>query len=568
MSRRDAALGLLVGASLLAVLPIGVHLTGGKHDLEVRTRGAYELRSDTNARTPRAEVVAGSDRATIAHSLPSGTPGLDLVSYRATYGDAWHREVTEPVLVGSLVPKDGAVCGYTLQVSQSLFDTKGAGAALEELVISQVAPQFPQSFEVPGGIHVHFPALDEKKSTFEVTLGEGHGTVRLLLAFVDGTKLGVRFGASVVSDDGSPAVRRIDKPQVEFRGPVRDDIVRQASAKGGEIGTGVGLLGCFFGPIGCAIGAGGGALVGSELGEGAANLAIPLAVSYEATRNIDAQLGNLGLARFKEPWKISKDRPNDTVRLRLERDPVIESTALTLPLCASIHVAEPMIDPTITGPVRLHAQEARATKVRADHPTLDLAMNGDALNQVVWYLWQSGKLQELGRSDLALAGLKKSVQAAAFDFTGLDPQLPPTLDPASSGKDALSFTLANVQVGHTVDRSVMSHGKVALAVSGDDGTVSMTGLVRDLHVDCAKMETGEVDRTACFGDLLPVAREQAAKRPVTQSWDGGALLTRLPTLAFGGVTLRLSGLTASTQGSTSTIDLRVLGRLETSGSAG
>jgi len=563
MSRADVALALLAVTSLAAILPLGVHATHGKRDLEVRTRAPYEVRADSASKAPRPEIVAGGDRVHVETSLPSGASGLDLVSYQATYGDAWKREVIEPALVGPFVAKDGDVCGYAIRIGAALFDTTRAGAGLEDLVLTQVAKQFPATFPAPMGIKVHFPALDRARSAFTITLAEGRADARLQLVFVDKTVLAVRFPARLASENGAPVVRRIGKPQVEFRGPVKDDVVRQASDLGSEGGAGLGLLGCVFGPLGCAVGVGGGALVGSAVGGEAAEIAIPIAVSMTAADTIDGQLGNLGLGRFEDPWTLSKDRPNDRVRLKLASDPTIVPSAITLPICASVHVSSPMIDAAIAGPVLTGAKLATPANGTQGKPIIDLAMNADAVNQVTWYLWQSGMLRDLGRSDLALSSLEKAVRAAAFDFTGLDPRLPPTLDARATDDDALSFVMGNVKVGH-VDgaRDVMSHGRLALSISGREDTVRLSALVRDLHVDCTENVDHAIHRTACFSDLVPIAREQASKRPFVQDFAGADLLAKMPTLAFGGVTLRLSDLDATTSGKFASLDLRVHGRIE------
>jgi hypothetical protein len=180
---------------------------------------------------------------------------------------------------------------------------------------------------------------------------------------------------------------------------------------------------------------------------------------------------------------------------------------------------------------------------------------------VLYYVWQAGKLRDLGRSSVVLGGLAEEVRVAAFDFTGLDAQLPPMIAPSISTADTLSFTLANVEAGTIGLRRVLVHGTLGLRTRQQDDAIQLSAEIADLRVNCIQPGPRGALLTPCLSDILPVARE-AAMKPIHLAFPGGDVLAQLPRLSFQGMALRTSQLRVETSGSPVQVQLRVQARIE------
>ncbi|WP_437905316.1 hypothetical protein WME95_44635 [Sorangium sp. So ce327] len=568
MSSPRTVLGLVLVAVGMAAFPILLGATASRPDLVARVPSAYELnpgRSSLRGAVPPAEVDVGPDRERIRVDPPVGvaSPGLELITWRADYGDAWHREVTWPSLAGPFAEEGSDVCGYRLQLGAGLFDTTAAGRGLKDAVERRLAELFPYSQELKEGIRVTLPRLSS--SDFTITFEGGRAWVYVAVYLVDATVLSARFPVRLVSRNGTPAVERIREfePKVQFTGPSRDEIVRQASEMGATHGGLIGLGGCLLGPAGCVLGALAGSDIGEAEGTRTAEKEIPVQASHIVTEKIDEALDHLalGMERLRQPWSPDPTRPHDSIRLRLGGAPHISSQGIALQLCASAVIGSPKVDPAIPGPVRW---DAPFPELDADHEgssTIGLTMNADALEQVIHYVWQAGKLRDLGRSSAVLGNLAEEVRMAAFDFTGLDAQLPPIIAPSISTADKLSFTLANVEAGTIGRRRVLAHGTLGLRMLQQDDAIQLSAEIADLRVNCIEPAPRGALLTPCLSDILPLARESAMK-PIHLALPGGDVLAKLPRLSFQGMALQISQLRVETSGSPVQVQLRVQASIE------
>lgn len=570
MSRGRTALGLVVMVTGTAALPGLLAATAGRPDLFVHVPSTHDLRSgDPRQQILRAAPVRlGPDPTRIrSDSLLGGaSPGLDLVTWRTDYGEAWRREVTWPSLAGPFAEEGSDVCGYGVWLGAGLFDTTKAGLGLKKIMAQRLASIFPYTISIKEyNINVMLPELSS--SDFRIQLADGGAWIDIEARLVDRTLLSARFPVRVVSRRGTPAMERIrgSGPIVRFEGPSRDEIVRQASDEGASKGgLLIGLLGfAIGGPIGGAVGLAGGSAAGAEYGSSRAESEIPDRAGRLVAEEIDRALEDLslGMHGLRRPWSPDTSRPRDSIRVRLDGDPRVSTAGIALPLCTSISISAPKVDPAMPGPIRWNARMPGVQGESDGAPTIELTMNEDALSQALHYFWQAGKLRELGRSSMVLHGLAEEVRAAAFDFTGLDPRLPPTLAPSMANGDTLSFVLANVEAGKIGARRVLAHGLLGLEFHQQGDAVQLSAEVNDLRVSCQEDARDGFMLTPCLSDLLPVARSSMAS-PMSYTLPGGEVLARLPRLSFQGMNLEVSDLRVATSGRPIALRLGVQARIE------
>ncbi|MGK3964049.1 hypothetical protein WMF38_07700 [Sorangium sp. So ce118] len=568
MTSPRTVLGLVLAAVGTAALPVLLGATTGRPDLVARVPSAYEFRPDGSPRRGAmspAAVDVGPDPERIRIDPPVGTaaPGLELITWRADYGDAWHREVTWPSLTGPFVEEGSDVCGYTVQLGAGLFDTSAAGRGLKDAVERRLAELFPYPLKLKEGIRVTLPRL--LSSDLTISLGGGRAWVSVAVYLADGTLLSARFPVRLVSRNGTPAVERIQdvEPEVQFTGPSRDDIVRQAREIGAQEGAELGLGGCVLGLPGCVLGALLGSAIGEKKGIRTAEREIPVQASHLVAEKIDEALDRLalGMAQLRQPWSPDPTRPQDVIRLRLGGAPRVSSRGIALPLCANAAIGSPKVDPTIPGSVQWDASLSELDADLGGSSMIGLTMNADALGQVLHYVWQAGKLRDLGRSSVVLGGLAEEVRMAAFDFTGLDAQLPPTIAPSTSTADTLSFTLANIEAGTIGARRVLAHGTLGLRMRQQGDALQLSAEIADLRVNCIEPAPHGALLTPCLSDILPLARESAMK-PIPLTIPGGDVLAKLPHLSFQGMVLRTSQLRVEMSGSPVQVQFRVQASIE------
>lgn len=565
-SRRGSTLvglGLAAATGIALLVLVGAKSNGEDLRVQVAADRPYEVLA--TPQTDRALVEFDPNDVSAQYLLKDGEPGLNLATWSKTYGGSYVREVTWPTLAGPFHAETDFVCGYSLQLGAGLFDTAGAGAGLQRLVHEKLATFFPRREQVHG-IDVNFPALDSTALT--IALGDGGARITVNLRLVDTTTFDIAFPVRLVSLQGRPHIERIvtEQMDVRFEGPSRDRIVSQAKAQGAMT---VGLLGCglgaLLGPIGLAAGCIGGASMGEGIGENEANAQIPGKSQDIVTQKIDTALAQvaLGLSHLGDPFHPYKDRLGDEISLRLEGDPSVEAIGITLPLCVRITAAEPRIDSTIPGPTLLGGVRIPHGQLATTAPVIGLTLNGDAINQLTYYVWQAGLLKSVGESTLVLDVLSKQVRMAAFDFTGFAPGLPPTIAPSLANAQGLPFVLGDVKIGSLNNKVVVGHGVARLELVQVGDSIELGGRLDDLHVNCTSKAGSRISLSPCLSDLLPVARDMMVhgKRP-SHRFSGTDLLSKLPQFGFHGLQVNLSGLHVASVSGPLGISMTVNARVE------
>lgn len=556
MSRRySTLLGLgLSGLGLLA-LPVLVAGTSGRDDLmvEVPAERRFSVAPLRSLASPAASVAPA--RAVLRRALGPAEPGLELTTWTADYGPAYHREVTWPTLVGPFIDEDEFVCGYSVHAGAALFDTAGAGRGLAALLTRRLREKLPPSLDFPEyDVHVPMPAL--RRVELGVRLGPGRVSFSLELRFADGTrfalrripvKLGAAHGILTVSRSGRLA------PPI-FEGPLRNRLLAEGGERVALLG---GLLGGLFGPLGVMAGV----IAGDGVGRDAADSMITRGAEALATEKVDEALRELalGMARLTQPLHPFSSRPEDELMVAVAAEPAVSRSGITLPLCARLRVGAPRTDDAVPGPVALNQPRVEAPSSPA--AALSLALNADALEQLMFYLWQSGGLGQLGTSPLVLEGLATEVREAAFDFRGLRPGLPPTFA-STDHASGLPFVVGDVALGAMGAKTVVAHGRVDLGVASDHDAVTLSATVPDVRVNCVELEGGRARLTPCLADLLPLARDRMGARPRAYAWGSSELLAKLPALGFEGVRLELSTLRISTSMNPARLDVSANARFE------
>lgn len=543
-------LGLATATGIALPVLLGANSNGEDLRVKVATERSYEVLSTPQA--GRSLVEFQPKDVSTQHLLKEGESGLNLTTWSKTYGGSYVREVTWPTLTGPFHAENDFVCGYSLQLGAGLFDTTGAGAGLQKLVHDKLANLFPLTEEVEG-ITVSLPALESSKTS--IVLENGREKIVFNIRLIDGTTLDIAFFVRMITRNGRPLIQRIvtEVPDVRFDGPSRERILEQARSKGA---LSIGLLGCVlgipFGPIGIAAGCIGGAGVGTEYGENEANAQIPAQTQNKVIEKIDDALRfvALGLGRLGEPFHPFSDRPGDEVSLRLEGNPSVDPLGITLPLCVRIAAADPRVDATIPGPVALGGERIAHGTLGPMAPVVGLTLNGDATNQLVYYVWQAGLLKKVGASSMVLDALSDQVQMAAFDFTGFSPGLPPTLAPSLANSPGLPFVFGNIKIGSLSNKAVVGHGVAMLGLVQVGDVIELNGRLGELHVNCVSKDETGIFLSPCMSDLLPVVRDMAeAGKAPSHRFNGTELLTKLPQLGFQGLEVHLSDLhAASTSG--------------------
>lgn len=564
------ALGSLVGVGLavgtLLLLPLMVAASSGGEDLRVEMPSAnrFDIRSRPDILGIAAKEV-DPPTATVTHLLPDAASGIDLTTWRVSYGGGYDREVTWPTLVGPFTPENEYVCGYTFHLGASLFDTSGAGRGLVVLLGKKLASAFPKTID-ESGVHVVIPAVQTTNLAIRLERGQIH--VQVDLTLMDQTRLSVGFPVEIVSRGHVPVISRIKdvSPTVTFEGPTPDEIRKQAREAGGGAGAVGGCAaGSLLGPLGCLGGALLGGVLGSDAGEGMAASKLQETTEQEASDQVDKALGEfaLGMKGIGKPIHLFPDRPDDFVQLQVNVDPDISPSGITIPACIRVSIQDGRVDQSVVGAIHHEASPPSLAEFGSLDSEIGVVADPDGIEQIIYYFWQSGRLATIGQSRSAMDALDRSVRAAAFDFTGFAPGLPPTLSPTSA-PEGLRFTLADVEIGtlHGSRATVVAHGLADLDIVQEGDRIDLRGALDDLRVNCVDRSSGTALLRPCLADLLPIARRLAVHRPIGTTFAGADLLAKLPTVGFQGAALTLSGLTARASGSPPSVTLQAHARFE------
>jgi hypothetical protein len=565
MSRAGTAVGSIVALGLATGLPLALGALPPPTDLgaDLLAPRPYVILEHSRAPAPPIILDASSRERAATRSWPdTAGAGLNLHTWQVEYGHRWEREVTVPFLVGPFAREDMDVCGWSIHVSAGLFDTTGAGAGLKAAIHQAISSYFPHPIQdEETGISVIFPEVRETE--VRILFETGHARVLVGVELVDGTLLAAAVPVRLISRSGAPVVERDGSVRSTWRGPTREKMQHDAENLGATEGGGFfGLLGCVFGPLGCVVGAGLGAGVGSDMGRDKGNRVAEERLKEEVTTRIDQALEQLalGLKDLEKPWSPFPRRPSDTIRLRLASDPLVSVGGITLPLCASVHVAMPKLDAAVPGWPRLvAARPLERSRPNVPGAFIELTADVDAINEAMYFLWQSGELRELGQESVVLDALPERLRDLAFEVKGFDPGLPPSARSRAS-KQGIPIVLGDVALGTWENRRVVGHAVANIGIQPSGDTLELQAHFGQVSVNC--VESGEHTRlTPCLSDLLPVVRDLLAERPLVHRFSGGDVLARLPMLTFQGLRLELSNLRARTAPGPSSLRINVDARI-------
>jgi hypothetical protein len=463
---RDAALGLLVLAALLAALPLGLWGASGARDLRVSVRSPepFEI-AERPREIPLAPATAGPPsllpRLLLRGDPDRSDPGLWLRTWQVVYGKRWEREVTFPVLAGPFDP-EGAPwpCAIAARFSPRFFDDgKPGGEDVESVVDRVVRAQFP--FSVMG---LRFASVSSTSLHVRPVEGgvEVSGSVVLSDSSRDPTRFSLQTKIALGEKDGDLAAR-IERVSVRWQGRTRRDPL-------------VSLASLF------------------------------LDVDDEARRIVAGKLsGSLAIFKLpREPVAVFPERPGDRFRVRLCDAPDARPDGLTVRLALVATLAEPRVDPRVPGPPHLEAPPTLPPP-RADAPTFEGSLGAAAVQQALYAMWQGGRLAAWGRDPRVLAAVRhKMGESLAFELGAIDARLPPTVVPDAG---ALRVRFGALDVGRSGARRVLAHGDVLARGRFEDGRLALAGTLSDLRVSCADGGLDQQILSPCFSDVVPALRD-------------------------------------------------------------
>ncbi len=565
----------LIGSALVFSMAMGFVVTlyalPEMDDLSVRVGSSRPFVIEGGG-APIPKIVAspeGLKERIERRDLPTDAMGgFHLRTWRIDYAHRWEREVTLPVLSGPLVKEGSNVCGFSLKIGAGLFANK---EAIEAAVRKKLDSQFPRIFKHESGIEIEFPALTAVK--LDIHLGRGFVTVGLGMRLRDNTLIQAQANLKVISYNGAPVVQRVGNVWTNWEGPTHDRMLAQAEEKGA---VGGGLLGALFGflvagPAGAFVGGAAGGVTGSAYGKETAHEEGQKQAQKTVTDQLDDALANLafGMAKLKYPFAPLPSRPNDKIALSLAQDPTISPSGIAIPICAKVNIGGSKRDPSITGPVLvepLNGFDTQFAHVDGSSPDLELVANANGINQVLYFLWQSGTLRELGQSSAILDALPESIRSLAFNVTGFDPGLPPAvMQPVSPTETKnLTMVLGDVALGTWEQRRVVGHAVTALGIEQGDN-IGLAAKFDHLGVNCVEgiPQLSQLKLTPCLSDLLPPVRDMLKEKPLVHRMPSADLLRRLPDFTFEGLKIDLSRLRIDTTSAPATLRFRVDTKIRT-----
>jgi hypothetical protein len=401
-----------------------------------------------------------------------------------------------------------------VRLGAGLFDTRDAGAAIARLIDRRIRENFPQSHAM--GL-VRLPRV--RRTTTALALRPG--VIRIAVAGVleDDTRFAVSFDARPESRGGELVVRRVSRVETHYEvGPAWQRAI-----------LGIPLLG---------------PAVIRPIANGR--------VTEEVTSHVDDALAEFRLPDAFAPFS---DRPGDRVRLRLGGDPEIAPTGIVLPLCATVVLAAPRVDPEVPGPPRVPFAPPDLAATGDPGATVSVAVTPALLNQVLYVLWQTGRLRAWGRAPAIRATLPTQVRTLAFEFAGLEPRLPPVIAGDADGTDPRwRVALGDVALGRFEGQTVVAHGEMFVRVVdlrpgsgpvGSAGAIALAGDLGEPRINCVRATAPDVWRySPCLSDVLPVVRERRDEYRPSWTLDAG-LIARLTHFEFHGLRLALSDLRVS-----------------------
>ncbi len=533
--------GMGLCAALAASLPLALRALPPPRDLnaELHSDKSYRIIDNPSLFSPPPLQIGPPQLfgRIGARGLPQNlAPGLHLSTWFLNYGHRWEREITFASLIGPFAPEGRPVCDFALRLGAGLFDTQKAGAGIKKTLDQKLSTLFPMTLE-ESGISIHFPSID--KTDFRIELEDNLALVSLEIKLRDGTLLSARFPMKMGANKGMLSLSRAGQVQSQWTGPTREQARKAGADFGAGIGAGLGILAGLLlgGPTGAAIGGKIGADAGADFGGKEANRLAGERSHSEILRTIDAALGemSLGLSALNSPMNLFPGRPKDRIQFKLASEPRIGPSGIAFSLCASLNIGEPKINGALPGSL-LSAPNTIALPFNEpsgpDNAALELQAGENALNLLIYALFQSGMMRMLGNSEALLSALPKTVQSLAFEMSGFDPELPPAfMAPGDNQKalDEIPFILANVHMGNWGARRVLGHASALLSLQKQGEELALSASITSMTVNCAEpLEAGKTLLTPCLSDLLPAARDMMSERPLQIRLPLKELLKRLP----------------------------------------
>ena len=551
MTSAGLTLGSIVAVSLIGIFPLTLGALPDTPDLQVAVPGPrpYAVRASADEAAPGPTVYPSPSPEGLTDSHSSPGTGLDLRTWQVTYSHRWGREVTLPTLTGPFVPEGDELCGIALTIGAGLFDTSAAGSGLQDILKGKIGDSLPYTYTHPQYTQVRVTFPKPKVTTMRIGLVAGRLVFFVHLVLEDDTVLDALFGSRLIDENGSPALVRDGPLLHNWQGPTLDALLRQAA----EVGANVGveehpILSFFFEDAVRAEGA----RVGQDLAQSQGNAE----AGRKLTELVDSALREIsvGLANLRGPHHPVATNPTAAVALRLAGSPIVSSKGIVLQVCATTTVAD-KIDRGVPGSLKTMSGSPVHAAPPSGDATVTLSADGDTMNRVLYFLWQSGALREAGTStslvraaleDATEPGEKESVLSKlAFDFTGFDPGLPPTLERDPVHPNALGFVLGDVKIGEWDDRRVVVHAVGSLDIQTQEDALRLSAKLSQLTADCTRLDGTTTALSPCVSDIMPTARERLLQRPLAMNFNGGDLLGKLPTMSFGGGHMLLSNLRAA-----------------------
>lgn len=501
-----AALDYVVGLLLTAVLAGGLawgmsEPEEGLH-AELVSSGPYLV-----APAARPIDVGPPSLLGRVHEEEWGSDALGLTTYRVNYGNRWLRDITAPTLRGPLDEEGASWCGIAARISPGVLDPKQSGDGLLELVRVELGKVLPMT--LPCGFTTNVHLSKPKTVSLKMTPRAGAIDIEALADLADGTQVGAASVIRLVADeDGHLAVDHVGPVQPLFAGPGRAQCEGTLKVQLGNLWW--------------------------KYIKGQRGSLVLATARAEMTRRITPALGalNTSLSGLHEPFQPIAGQGHQ-VQLRLARPPEVGPDGIALRLCARVHVAGARVDPAITGPPLVRS-EPPPMPPAASGARIDVNLDAEALNRVVYVLWQIGELRRWGTSTEILAQLPDDVRALAFEVTGFDPRLPPVLD-----GDRL--TAANIAIGRWGKKQVMGHATGGIRLTNAGSRVVMTAAVDRMAVSCVEPRgQGGWHFTPCLSELLPLVGDRVRADPPRLTVDTAPIVQAIAGHTLHGLRLDLS----------------------------
>ena len=483
MTRAEPLVGALVIGGLGAALALGLR-GEPPEDLSVRVEGAraHVLLSPPD---PRHDVLPAPLRDRVETLDGEGRSAVELITKRVVYGSRWEREVTLPVVRGPLSPEgEPWPCALKLRLLPAFFDDgKPGGGDVIEIVDHQIRSRFPQDISA-GDVKV-LRFAEVRSTTLSLTPLEGR-----LLA----------IGKIVLDDDPTSPTTFTFTGSLslgEVLGNVRVtldrlDIAWTGKTRGALVIAAVDLL--------ADVEKVAEAFLKKQIGDSLELISLP----RRALRLEDLAFGGPG------------GRLEGSFEMRLCAAPVVSTLGVDLDLGASVSLAGRPRDPVIVGPPAVRGARALAFgDGRGETPdhNVEAVAGGDAIQQTLYMLWQSGVFDEWGRDPAVLASFRAELaDRLTLELSHLDLRLPPVFVAGHPACDGFALRFADVAIGHLTDgRTAVAHADVCASPRVREGRLELEASLLSVRLNCVRFDAG-TNLEPCLSDVIPLLRERVAER--------------------------------------------------------